>query len=109
MNKKAKAKTNNEEKKIRMSFMERLGSKLDIPPDVVSGIHIEMRGRNNLTVRGCRKILRYTTEEVRLRLHGVTLQVTGSRLYCTAYHSGAVEIDGLIDSINFCPEQEEAK
>lgn len=109
MNKKAKAKTNDAEKKSRMSFMELLGSKLDIPPDVVSGIHIEMRGRNNLTVRGCRKILRYTTEEVRLRLHGVTLQITGSRLYCTAYHSGAVEIDGLIDSINFCSDQEEAK
>jgi sporulation protein YqfC len=96
-------KKDDEHKKNRMNLMERIGAKLDIPTDVFNSIHIELRGRNNLTVRGCRKILRYTTEEVRLRLHGVTLIVCGEQLYCTAYHSNTVEIDGIIDSISFCP------
>ncbi len=85
----------------RMSIVERLGQRLDIPADVISGIHIELRGRNNLTVRGCRKILLYTETEVRVRLYGETLLICGSGLYCTAYHSGVVEIDGIIDSLCF--------
>lgn len=85
----------------RMTFMERLGERLDIPADVLGGVYLEMRGRNNLIVKGCRKILLYTTEEVRLLLNGDRLSVTGSRLYCTAYHSGVIEIDGVIDRISF--------
>jgi sporulation protein YqfC len=93
----------------RMSMLQRLGQKLDIPADVLSGIHIELRGRNNLTVRGCRKILHYTETEVRVRLSGQTLQICGSSLYCTAYHRGVVEIDGIIDSLCFIGQSGRAK
>ncbi len=102
-------KRHEQNKKNRASLMERLGTKLDISPDIISGIHIEMRGRNNLIVRGCRKILLYTTGEVRLRLMGETLIIIGSRLYCTAYHNGAVEIDGMINSVSFDEEAGKAK
>lgn len=96
-----KPKKDDNTKAKRMSMIQRLGQRLDIPADVISGVHIELRGRNNLTIRGCRKILLYTETEIRVRLLGDTLQVCGSGLYCTAYHSGVIEIDGKIDSICF--------
>ena len=83
------------------SFIERLGHKLDIPGDVISGIHIDIRGRNNITIQGCKKILLYTTHEVRIKLTGEVICVSGEGLYCTAYHSGVVEIDGYITNVSF--------
>lgn len=89
----------------RMTLMERLGERLDIPADVLTGVYLEMRGRRNLVVKGCRKILLYTTVEVRLLLGKDRLSVCGAGLYCTAYHSGVVEIDGRIDRISFLDER----
>jgi len=88
----------------RMSFFQKLYSKLDIPPDVVNGIFVEIRGKSNVCVHGCREILLYTPEEVRVRMSGCVLSVKGLSLYCTAYHSGNAEIDGIIDSVSFAEE-----
>lgn len=91
----------------RAPLMSRLAGRLDIPPDILSGIHLELRGRGSLTVRGCRKILLYTPLEVRLQLRGEVLRLRGTGLYCTAYRSGVIEIDGIIDNIGFCGEGED--
>lgn len=85
----------------KLTFMQRLGARLDISPDIINGIFIELRGRNNLTVHGCREIILYTTEKVRVKLPGSVLSVCGDGLYCTAYHSGVAQIDGIISSVSF--------
>ena len=85
----------------RIPLAERLAGRLDIPPDILNGIYLELRGRGNLTVRGCRKILLYTPEEVRLLLGSEVLSLRGAGLYCTAYRSGVIELDGRIDNISF--------
>lgn len=82
-------------------FIERVGSKLDISGDIINGIHVDIRGRNNITIQGCKKILVYTTHEVRIKLNGEVICVRGDELYCTAYHSGVVEIDGYIIDVCF--------
>lgn len=89
---------------VQRGFLERLYSRLDIPPDVVNGVFVEMRGRTNVIVHGCREILLYTSEEVRLRLRGCVVCVRGERLYCTAYHTGTADICGRIDSVSFAQE-----
>ena len=87
--------------KKQNSFIRRIESKLDIPCDIINEIAIDIRGRNNITIKGCKKILLYTLHEVRIKLRGETLCIIGENLYCTAYHSQVIEIDGYIYSVSF--------
>lgn len=81
---------------------ERLGTFLDVPADLLcGGCYMELRGRNNLRLQGCRNILVYTAEEIVLRLRRGAVRVRGRRLVCTSYHAGSVEIDGRIDGVEF--------
>ena len=81
---------------------ERLGTFLDVPADLLcGGCYMELRGRNNLRLQGCRSILVYTETEIVLRLRRGAVRVRGRRLVCTSYHEGSVEIDGRIDGVDF--------
>ncbi len=92
-----------DENKSRPPFSEWLSVHLDIPADLGSGgIRLELRGRNTLTVHGCRKILDFSTCAIRLALPGVDLLVEGDRLTCTSYLAGAVGIEGCICRLEFC-------
>ena len=87
----------------RPSLPEWLAVRMDVPSDVFgSGLRLDMRGRNTLTVHGCTKILDFSAEVIHLRLESGTLSVCGERLICTSYLAGAVGIEGLICSITFC-------
>lgn len=87
----------------RPSLTEWLAVKLDIPADISGdGLRLDMRGRHTLTVHGCRKILDFNPDEVRLALKDSVLTVRGKRLICTAYLAGAVGIEGYICGIAFC-------
>lgn len=86
----------------REGMRERLCRNLDIPPDLLPGAGlIELRGRGEMTVSGCGKILLYTPEEIRIQLKEGSLSVCGKRLSCTSYHAGAVGIDGYICRVSF--------
>ena len=87
----------------REGFLATLANDYDIPPELLhGGCFIEMRGRNNVVVRGCRRIIKYSTERVVLKMCRYSLIVTGKRLACLTYFSGAVSVEGIIDSISFC-------
>ena len=89
----------------RRSVPEWLAVKLDFPPDILSGgMRLELRGRNTLLVHGCRKILHYTPQEMRLLVSECVLSVTGERLVCHSYLSGAVGIEGKVNSLCFSDE-----
>ena len=62
---------------------------------------LEMRGGEDLTVRGCAAILHYSNVEIRLSLRSYVLIVRGEGLYCASYYSGAVCIEGDIRSLEF--------
>ncbi len=89
----------------KMSLLQKIYLKLDIPPDLTNGNFVEIRGNSNICIHGCKKILLYTTEEVRAKLTGCILCVTGNNLYCTAYHARTVEIDGLIHSVSYLEDK----
>lgn len=69
------------------------------------GDTLEVCGRESMLVRGCRKILLYSTEEIRLLLHSYILTVRGRDLYCTSYFSDAVSIDGHISSLEMSEKE----
>lgn len=86
----------------RRPLGEWLAVKLDIPADLTGGgLRLDLRGRNSLTVHGCRRILDFSPREVKLAVENATLTVTGCRLICTAYLAGAVGIEGYICSVSF--------
>ena len=83
----------------RRRLPEWLAVRLDLPPDILSGgMRAELRGRNLLTVQGCRRILTYTPTCIRLQMKDTVLAVRGRRLGCTSYLAGAVGVDGLVES-----------
>lgn len=86
-------------RKDKLSLLEKIYLKLDIPPDIISDMLIEIRGRTNARIHGCKEILVYTTDNVKLQLSECILQVIGKELYCTSYGSGTIEIDGMISSV----------
>ena len=84
-----------------------LANDCDIPPELLcGGCFIEIRGRNGVVVRGCRRILKYSTERILLKMRREVVEVTGKRLTCLTYFSGAVSIEGIIDSLCFVKGQE---
>ena len=92
-----------EKAKRREGFLATLANDYDIPPELLhGGCFIEMRGRNNVVVRGCRRIIKYSTERVVLKMCRYSLTVTGKRLACLTYFSGAVSVEGIIDTLSFC-------
>lgn len=89
-------------KKSSRSLSEWLTVNFDIPSDLVDGgIRVDLRGRHTLTVHGCRRILDYAPETIRLSLGECALVVSGERLICTSYLAGAVGIEGSIRGILF--------
>ena len=90
----------------KRSFFEYVSDKLDLPADLFSGeCAIEIRGRTNVTVRGCRRILRYGKEEIRLAMSHFDVRVRGKHLDCAAYFAGAIRIDGEVDAVEYLPRE----
>lgn len=79
----------------------------DLPPELLSGgCFVEIRGRNSVVVRGCRRILNYSESRVTLKLKREIIEVTGKRLTCISYLAGAVAVEGLVDSVSFLKREE---
>lgn len=88
--------------KEKRGFLEFLAVKAELPSDVLgSDFRIELRGRNTLFMQGCRRILKYSPNEMIMSAHGFTVVIKGERLICSAYHSSTVTVEGNILSINF--------
>ena len=84
------------------SFFASLARDYDIPPELLhGGCFIEIRGRNSVAVRGCKRIIKYSNEKIVLRMSRYSITVTGKKLTCLTYFSGAISVEGIIDSLNF--------
>ena len=89
------------------SLVERLVGEYDVPPELMcGGCFAEIRGRHHVTVRGCKRVVKYSPEAVMLKMRRDTIVIEGKRLRCLTYFSGAVSVEGIIDSICFVKEQE---
>ena len=97
--------------KDKRGFLELLAVKAELPSDVLGGdFHIELRGRNTLFMQGCRRILKYSPEEMIMSAHGFDVVIGGERLICSTYHGGTVTVEGNVLSVRFTlPHSEEKK
>ena len=87
------------------ALIEFLSAKTSLPSDMLAGdFRLEIRGRNNAIICGCRRILKYTPQEIGLLAKGFTVAIIGERLVCTSYHEGAVCIEGYIYGVEFDPD-----
>ena len=94
--------------KERRTLAEHLAVDCDIPPELLAGgCFIEIRGRNSVVVRGCKRILTYSETKVALKMRRETVEVTGKRLTCISYLAGAVSVEGFIDSVSFLRKEED--
>ena len=92
--------------KSRPSVSEWLAVRFDMPADLTSGgLRLDLRGRNTLTVYGCRRIVDFSPTEIRLAMENCHLLVEGERLSCTSYLAGAVGIEGCICRMVFSDEE----
>ena len=88
--------------KDKIGFFEYLAIKGDISCDTFNGeLHVEMRGLNTMYVQGCRRILKYSPEEMILAAKGTEVCIKGERLVCSSYHDGTVCVNGKIDAVLF--------
>ena len=86
----------------RESLVERLVGGYDVPPEILcGGCYAEIRGRNHVTVRGCRRVVKYSPETVVLKMKRESIVIVGKRLRCLTYFSGAVTVEGIIDTFSF--------
>ena len=60
-----------------------------------------MRGDREVVVYGCKKILLYTPQEIRLAIKKQCLCVCGADLFCTSISGGAVTVEGRIAAIRY--------
>ncbi len=99
--------SNKKEKEGKRSLMEYLSAVSELPADALAGeVRVELRGRHQLFVTGCRRILKYSPKQMVLSVKGDVLNILGERMVCTSYYGGTVSIDGNIHSIGFGEETE---
>ena len=83
-------------------WITRLGRTLDLPEEALpGGFGLTMSGTGRMTLRGCRRILAYGPDCIRLSLGRRVLSVRGARLLCTVFEAGSVTVEGQIASISF--------
>ena len=74
-----------------------LEEKTALPSDVFEkNFSVEIRERSTLFIRGCRSIVKYSADEMIMAARGFEVRVRGVGLICTAYHYGAITIEGEI-------------
>lgn len=80
-----------------------IAAKLASGKGVIFRSKAEMTDNRELTVFGCRKIIKYDPSVTVLLLYDKTLTVRGKNLTCISYYAGAVGIEGEIDGLDYSP------
>ena len=80
----------------------------ELPSDALIGeARVEMRGRHTLFMQGCRRILKYSPEEMVIAGKDFSISIKGERLVCSTYYNGAVTVEGLICGVSLHGHWEE--
>ncbi|WP_052446702.1 YabP/YqfC family sporulation protein [Candidatus Soleaferrea massiliensis] len=92
----------NEEQTPKQSAASKIARVLDVPQNVLSTMPtIELMGNKEAIVEGCKGVLEYDEETVRLNLGETILKFTGRDLALKCMTSDGVIVEGYILSIEF--------
>lgn len=101
------SKENNKKTEKRARLKSLIRDSVSLPSDAFAAeFGMEMRGRNLLFLQSCRRIIKYSTEEMILSAKGFNVSIKGERLVCATYYGGTVTVEGRIDKIDFTAEEE---
>lgn len=83
---------------------EKTFSALELPPDMLSGMaHFEFSGNREAVVEGCRGILEYDENIVRLQAGKLTVRILGRGLTLRNLRRDSAIVSGFITSVEFEP------
>ncbi|MBQ8207418.1 MAG: YabP/YqfC family sporulation protein [Clostridia bacterium] len=85
----------------QLSISEKLYKKFDFPAEIVSSCTLEITGRNEASICGCRRIAVFTPELIRLEMKDFDLIFEGDALNCPAYGGGRIVLAGIFKSITY--------
>ena len=85
----------------KKDFFTKLGERLGLPRESLpGGFSAFFSGGNEVTVRGCRRILRYEAEIITLSVgKKKEISVCGTGLICTAFNAETVTVTGDIAAL----------
>ena len=88
--------------KKRSGWREAIINGIGLPSDALLGeVRLEMRGRGLLLLGGCRRIMKYSSDEICFKVKDFCITVRGAELICTTFHAGNVTVEGKICGIAF--------
>ena len=68
---------------------------------LTSGETAVLYGDRKISVQGCRRILSYSTVEIKLQLKNCVLSVRGSDLICSCFSGGCTTLQGKILCVEY--------
>jgi sporulation protein YqfC len=87
---------------VRVSLAEKAFRSLELPVETAAGLpHLELSGNREAVVDGCRGILEYDENIVRVRAGSLTLRFTGTALQLKNLRPDSVVIVGFLSGIEF--------
>lgn len=91
-------------KKMADTAAEKTFSALELPPDMLSGMaHFEFSGNREAVIEGCRGILEYDENIVRLKAGKLTVRILGRGLTLRNLRRDSAIVSGFIASVEFEP------
>lgn len=86
----------------KRGVIEKIGANLDVPKALISSdYHLEMFGNFQAIIDGCKGILEYDDEKIKLNLGKTTIRFCGSNLSIKSLTFEEAIIIGTIISIDF--------
>ena len=85
----------------RIPLSLKICEKFDLPADTLTSLSIEIVGNREAVIRGCRSILVYTNELIRLETKEKDIVIEGEKLCCPAYGGGSIVISGHFRCISY--------
>lgn len=81
--------------------------KTALPSDIFEGeFSVEIRGRSTLYMCGCRRIIKYSPDEMVMAAKGFEVRIRGAGLICTSYNCGAITVEGEIGGVDLANWEE---
>lgn len=74
----------------------------DEPFEYVSSYRLEILSNNTMLVEGCKKILDYNSDYIKLKLDKISLIVFGRDFKVITFEEKQIKISGTIVSLEFC-------
>jgi len=98
----AKSRKKGKDKQPKTSLMTKLATELEVPSEILPGVfRIELQETREATVDGCKGILEYKDERIKLKLSNKTVTFAGLNLEIKTFTNERVIISGYIAGIDF--------